>query len=142
MVGVVELVLAGGLVLRLEPVLVATFAAVLLWGFAIVIARSLRANRHFPCHCFGGADSAEISGFTLIRTIAFASVASGIALTTSRSATKFDLARVEVVSALSALSALAIVVLLATIPRLVRIARTTIVSLEARIPNDGRTLTS
>lgn len=44
-----------------------TVAAVLLWAFTLLIARSLWLGNRFPCSCFGGEEH-DISRWTLFRT--------------------------------------------------------------------------
>lgn len=76
--GAVELSLAVVLALKLYPQLTLLLAAMLLWLFTIVIARSLWRGDTFACFCFGETDS-ELSRWTLLRTGTLALLATLIA---------------------------------------------------------------
>jgi hypothetical protein len=75
--GVAEISLALALAIAPRPSV--SVAAVLLWGFALLIVRSLVAGDRFPCFCFGETD-ATISAWSLARTTALALLATGAAL--------------------------------------------------------------
>lgn len=83
MLGVSEMGLALALALDASHVLDIWFAvvaaAVLLWSFTFLIARSLLADAKFACFCFGEVDD-QISAWTLARTLALALLASGLAM--------------------------------------------------------------
>jgi hypothetical protein len=53
-------------------------AAVILWIFVFLIARSLTRGERFPCFCFGDPQS-NLSVFTLLRSLALAILASSAA---------------------------------------------------------------
>jgi hypothetical protein len=77
LLGIGELAVAVTLVV--SPRVGGVFAAILLWFFVALIARSLRAGRKFACVCFGERDSA-ISRWTLVRTCLLAILATALAI--------------------------------------------------------------
>ena len=76
-----ELLVALGL--AFVPAAAVFLAAPLLWFFAFLIARGLRANEDFACFCFGESDGA-LSRWTLVRTAALAALATVVALGSPR----------------------------------------------------------
>lgn len=79
--GLAEVALATALVVL--PQLSVVIAAVLLWIFVLLIARSLQADEHFACFCFGDADS-QLSRWTLARTTALALLTTGLTVGTTQ----------------------------------------------------------
>ncbi len=119
LLGSVEVLLATLLALGVLSRLVLALTAMLLWFFALLIARSLRAGANFACFCFGEADD-RLSGWTLVRTIALALLASMETLTAlSLSSTTVPYAT-RILQAIAALSLLGTIVLARSIPRLLR----------------------
>ncbi len=83
LVGLAELGLAAALALGIwaGPLVrpTAIVAAGVLWLFALLIARSLRAGDRFACFCFGESDD-RLSALTLVRTAGLAFLATGLGL--------------------------------------------------------------
>jgi hypothetical protein len=69
--GAAELLLAVSLITGAFPAVSLPAAAVLLWVFVLLIAKSLWSGDRFACFCFGDAGS-RLSGWTLLRTIVLA----------------------------------------------------------------------
>lgn len=76
--GAIELALAA--LLLIEPLRIAgaVAAAVLLWSFAALVVRAVRAGKRFPCFCFGD-ESGTVSWWTAARTVALAILAIALA---------------------------------------------------------------
>ena len=116
--GAGELLLAlalamGGPILRLSlPV-----AGITLWFFALLIARSLWSGERFACFCFGDTDSA-LSGFTLLRTVSLALLASLLAVFATPTSVYRGVNVASVLEASVALAILAIIVLAGHVPDL------------------------
>jgi hypothetical protein len=110
--GVFEVALAIGLASQLFSVATRLVAAVLLWVFVALIARSLSRGESFACFCFGRSDDG-LSLRTLARTTFLAAVASLVAVTAiAREADPLPVAN-QVHYAIVAMAAFAIAVLLA-----------------------------
>jgi hypothetical protein len=117
--GVAELSLALSLAVGLFPRLFICIAAVLLWFFVLLIARSLRSGDRFACFCFGESGS-RISGSTLARTAVLALGASMLALAPTPSAVQAGSTETNAFHAMVALSLLGTIVLASYIPALLR----------------------
>jgi len=115
--GATELLLAFALALGMLSVLFLWIAAILLWLFVILIARSLYAGERFACFCFGNADS-QLSRWTLARTSVLALFASALALVTKPGELYRGLHEADVLQAIAALSLIGTIVLLSYVPRL------------------------
>ena len=83
---VVELIVAGGLLLRFAATWAAAGAFVLLVVFSAGVANSLLHGRRPPCHCFGQLASAPASWSTVGRNAALAGAAAFVAIATARRA--------------------------------------------------------
>lgn len=114
--GVTELALALMLVVLPRPA--AMVVSALLWFFALLIARSLRAGERFACFCFGDAD-AQLSGWTLARTTTLALLATAVVLGTPHLATRQEVGQ-TVLAAVSAGALLGVVTLVSYTPALLR----------------------
>lgn len=78
--GVIEVALAGALLMGRSAEVGLVLSTALLTIFTLLILRNLLVGRRTPCFCFGSSADA-MSGFTLIRTAAFAGLS--LILTTS-----------------------------------------------------------
>lgn len=99
--------------------LVLAAAALLLWFFVILIARSLRQGRTFACLCFGDGES-KLSGKMLLRTAALAVLASTLLVAVLGRPDPVSGARVVLLQAESAAALLGTFALVAQFPRLTR----------------------
>lgn len=100
--GVAELALAA--TLAATPRAGAILAAATLWAFTLIIARSLRLGKRFPCACFGESAD-QLSGRTLARAALLAGLATALACRPA----PFVLGRDPVGAALEAIVAGAII---------------------------------
>jgi len=75
--GLLELSLAGLVVLGWATPVAFTSMAVLLWLFSALIFRSVRLGARFECACFGQTGS-ELSVWTLARTVSLALLATSL----------------------------------------------------------------
>jgi peroxiredoxin len=80
---VVELIIAGGLLLRFSATWAAAVAFALLVAFSAGLANSLMRGRRPPCHCFGQLASAPASWGTIGRNAILAGAAIFVAVTTA-----------------------------------------------------------
>lgn len=117
--GAAELLLALSLAIRLFPRLSLSIAALLLWLFVLLIARSLWSGERFACFCFGDLDS-QLSGLTLARTTILALLASLSSLITVPPYIPRVLSQADALQAVVALSLLGTIMLLSRIPDLPR----------------------
>lgn len=92
-------------------------AGITLWFFALLIARSLWSGERFACFCFGDTDSA-LSGFTLLRTVSLALLASLLAVFATPASVYRWASVASVLEASVALAVLATLVLLGHVPDL------------------------
>ena len=122
--GLAETALALALALGIMPRLVVAIAAFLLWFFALLIGRSLRAGERFACFCFGDAES-QLTRVTLLRTAALAFLASLLALAPTPQDISPGLSVVSLLDAIASVALLATVVLISYMPRLIRWNRDT-----------------
>lgn len=105
-------------------------AALLLWIFALAIARSLRAGRHFACFCFGSSDDA-MSWATLARTVVLAVLTSFLfALDVSARPAEGLAGRDHLIAVIVASSLFAIVALILQGGALLQSSRATLRALE------------
>jgi hypothetical protein len=103
-------------------------AAVILWFFAILIARSLLAGQHFACNCFGSSD-ADMSWVTFTRTAGLAVLASLLIVMGNTNASTLPY-QDRLAQAIIAAAVLAMLVLLARTSHLVHLSRTSVRKLE------------
>ncbi len=115
MLGASEVGLATLLAARLVPRVFLIVAAVLLWAFAILIARSLWSGERFACFCFGNADS-ELSPVALSRTVLLALLASGLA---AAATLRDDLSTASLLEALAGVSLLGTLALIGHVRQLI-----------------------
>lgn len=92
-------------------------AGIVLWFFALLIARSLWSGERFACFCFGDTDSA-LSGLTLLRTASLALLASLLAVFATPKSAYRGANVASVIEASVALAILATIVLSGHIPDL------------------------
>jgi hypothetical protein len=117
--GAAELLLALSLATGALPGVVLPATAVLLWIFALLIARSLLAGEDFACFCFGDGDS-RLSWPTLARTVTLALLASVLTFAAPRTGTYADLSEAYLLQAVSAVALVGVIVLGSQLPRLLR----------------------
>jgi hypothetical protein len=117
--GAAELLLALFLATGTLPVVFLPAAAVLLWIFALLIARSLFAGEDFACFCFGDGDS-RLSWATLARTVTLALLASVLTVAVPRTGTYADPSEAYVLQAVSAVALVGVIVLGSQLPKLLR----------------------
>lgn len=110
MLGIAEVLLAVVLGLGLRPSLFLTLTSAMLWLFVLLIAHSLVSGKQFACSCFGSADS-MLSGWTLIRTVALALLASMLIVTMRPVIDHQGLNELALLHAIAALSLLGTIVL-------------------------------
>jgi hypothetical protein len=116
--GAFEGILAIALALKVYPRVTLTITAMLLWVFGSLIFRSLLLGKDFACFCFGDIDS-NLSRWTLLRTLALASLATTVAYFPTPDNLHTSL-EADVMQAIVAISPLGIVVLISQIVRLLR----------------------
>lgn len=118
--GAVELAVA--ILLFLEPLRTvgAVSAATLLWGFTILIARAVRAGKHFACFCFGD-DSGSVSWQTVLRTSALAGLATALSAVLIRDSPESGSALREIEALISGTALVAIAFIGARVPLLRRL---------------------
>lgn len=116
--GAIELLLSLALATRVFPLSSLSVATVLLWLFALLIARSLWSGESFACFCFGDADS-QLSGLTLARTVGLA-LLSSLALSATPPDTSQFLSETNALQAIVASALLGIVVIASYLPGLLR----------------------
>lgn len=119
LLGSVEVLLGVLLGLNIGAQISRALAAILLWCFVFLIARSLHAGHQFACACFGNADD-MLSRWTLARTTALAVLATllSISVPPALLPDHFDLH--NLLYATAALSLLGIIVLASYVPRLLQ----------------------
>jgi hypothetical protein len=117
--GAAELLLALFLATGTLPVVFLPATAVLLWVFALLIARSLFAGEDFACFCFGDIDS-RLSWLTLARTGALALLASVLTVAVPRTGTYAGLSETYLLQAVSAVALVGVIMLGSQLPKLLR----------------------
>ena len=117
--GAAELLLALFLATGTLPVVFLPAAAVLLWIFALLIARSLFAGEDFACFCFGDADS-RLSGWTLLRTIVLALLGSVLVVALPSAGDYAVFGETYALQMASAMALVGAIVLASQIPELLR----------------------
>jgi hypothetical protein len=117
--GAAELLLALFLATGTLPIVFLPATAVLLWVFALLIARSLFAGEDFACFCFGDGDS-RLSWPTLARTGTLALLASVLSVAVPRTGTYADLSETYLLQAVSAVALVGVITLGSQLPKLLR----------------------
>jgi hypothetical protein len=117
--GAAELLLALFLAASTLHLVFLPVTAVLLWFFALLIARSLLAGEDFACFCFGDGDS-RLSWLTFARTATLALLASVLAIAVPTTGTYANFSETYLLQAVSAVALVGVIVLGSQIPKLLR----------------------